>query len=247
MHVLSTSVMLELWEQGLIVSPVEWTLLSLTKACPERSLKELADMPIGQRDALLLNLRNQIFGSRLTGTAVCCKCSERLEIDFCSRDILASIATMDLGKLGPFIFNTDGFDIDFRLPNSIDIMATAVCKDISTAKQMIIKRCVLKAGNKGGEITAEQLPTETLEAISCEMGRLDPGGDIMLECICPKCGHKWLEIFDITRFLYKEIDAWAHHILIEVHILASAYGWSESDILAMSSRRRQAYLDMVEE
>jgi hypothetical protein len=30
-----------------------------------------------------------------------------------------------------------------------------------------------------------------------------------------------------------------------VHALASAYHWSESDILAMSGRRRQTYLDLL--
>ncbi|VVB71526.1 Uncharacterised protein [uncultured archaeon] len=146
-----------------------------------------------------------------------------------------------------FSLSSADYDLDFRLPNSLDVMATAGCRDLSIAKKLIIKRCLQKARNKSDEVPAEQLPIEILEAISCEMGRLDPGGNIQLECSCPKCGHKWLEILDITRFLWKEIDAWAHHILMEVHILARAYGWNESEILAMSSQRRQTYLDMVGE
>jgi hypothetical protein len=31
----------------------------------------------------------------------------------------------------------------------------------------------------------------------------------------------------------------------EVHELASAYGWQEASILAMSSNRRNAYLEMA--
>jgi hypothetical protein len=33
----------------------------------------------------------------------------------------------------------------------------------------------------------------------------------------------------------------------QVHTLALAYGWREIDILAMSSWRRQAYLEMLSE
>jgi hypothetical protein len=34
-------------------------------------------------------------------------------------------------------------------------------------------------------------------------------------------------------------------VLREVHILASAYGWREDDILAMSPARRRIYLEML--
>jgi hypothetical protein len=30
-----------------------------------------------------------------------------------------------------------------------------------------------------------------------------------------------------------------------VHVIASAYGWSERDILAMSAARRRLYLDVI--
>jgi hypothetical protein len=51
--------------------------------------------------------------------------------------------------------------------------------------------------------------------------------------------------FDIASYFWDEINAWANRILREVHILASRYGWSERDILALSPWRRQFYLDMV--
>jgi hypothetical protein len=34
-------------------------------------------------------------------------------------------------------------------------------------------------------------------------------------------------------------------MLRDVHALATAYGWREADIVAMSPWRRQVYLDMV--
>jgi hypothetical protein len=37
----------------------------------------------------------------------------------------------------------------------------------------------------------------------------------------------------------------ARSLLAEVHSLARAYGWTESEILALSPQRRSTYLEMV--
>ena len=41
------------------------------------------------------------------------------------------------------------------------------------------------------------------------------------------------------------MNHWAGRMLLDIHALARAYGWSESDILALPPRRRQAYLELV--
>jgi hypothetical protein len=63
--------------------------------------------------------------------------------------------------------------------------------------------------------------------------------------VCPSCGHVWQALLDIVDFLWKEVAAGAARLLDEVHTLARAYHWPEADILAMSSRRRQAYLELA--
>lgn len=62
---------------------------------------------------------------------------------------------------------------------------------------------------------------------------------------CPSCNHGWHALFDIVSFFWSEIQSWASRIMREVHLLASAYGWRETDILAMSPLRRRLYLEMV--
>ncbi len=77
------------------------------------------------------------------------------------------------------------------------------------------------------------------------MEEADPQGNVQLALDCPACGHRWLQAFDILTYLWREIDDWAQRTLREVHLLASAYGWSEQAILALSARRRHMYLEMV--
>jgi hypothetical protein len=62
---------------------------------------------------------------------------------------------------------------------------------------------------------------------------------------CPQCAHQWQAPLDIVSFLWSEVHAWAIRLLREIHELASAYGWSEAEILALSPWRRRAYLELV--
>jgi hypothetical protein len=78
------------------------------------------------------------------------------------------------------------------------------------------------------------------------MEALDPQADIRIALTCPQCGHGWNAQFDISGYLWTEIDQWAHQTLNAVHRLARAYGWSERDILELSPVRRQLYLGLID-
>ena len=86
-----------------------------------------------------------------------------------------------------------------------------------------------------------------LTALEYRAEELDPQAEIKMNLTCPQCSHKWDVLFDISSFLWAEINQWAEQMLRTVHKLASAYGWSESDILNLSPVRRQLYLGLVEQ
>jgi len=90
------------------------------------------------------------------------------------------------------------------------------------------------------------LPENVIAAVSERMAQLDPQGDIQLTLTCPKCGHEWLSPLDIASYLWREICAWAGRTLNEIHLIASAYGWRETDILTLSPQRRRTYLELIE-
>ena len=56
----------------------------------------------------------------------------------------------------------------------------------------------------------------------------------------------WDARLRVAVFPLAEVEALASRLLWEVHDLAAAYGWRESDILALSAARRAAYLQMVQ-
>jgi hypothetical protein len=163
-------------------------------------------------------------------------------MSFSSKDILAMPGiepAQDLSvEIGDYV-------VRFRLPNSLDLMAISDLNDLDAATQALVGRCLLWASHKGEEVSIDALPEIVLEEALKRMSESDPQADVQLTLSCPECEHKWQTAFDILHFLWKEIDAWALRTLHDVHVLASAYGWSEAEILAMSNWRRQVYLELV--
>ena len=62
---------------------------------------------------------------------------------------------------------------------------------------------------------------------------------------CTACGETWSDVLDAAAYLWAEIEAAAHRLLGEVAEIAKALGWSEQEILAMSTSRRRAYLQIA--
>ena len=239
---LSSSELLSVWEQGQSETPLQRALLLLAAFCTKETPGDLARLSIGRRDALLLSLREQAFGPKFSGLATCPRCSQRLEISFSSEDIRA-VPGIEPGQ--DLSLDIGDYAVRFRLPNSLDLMAISDLEDLDAASQALIRRCILGASHEGEEISVDALPETVLEAALKLMNESDPQANVQLSLSCPECGHEWQSAFDILSFLWKEIDIWALRTLHDVHKLASAYGWSEAEILAMSSWRRQVYLELV--
>ena len=241
MRTLTASELLTVWEEGAFRLPVEQALLLLAAACSDMSPEALARLSIGQRDARLLTLRAWLFGPQLTSLAVCPECGDQQQVTFDSADIGIQVADE-----APEIFalNVDGYAVDFRLPNSDDMRAIAGSGDVAAGRTLLLARC-LQVQHDKTTVAVDQLPPQVVDAIVERMAEADPQADVQLSLACTTCGHNWLAAFDIVSFFWAEIDAWAQRILRDVHSLATAYGWREADVLALSAQRRQVYLDMI--
>jgi hypothetical protein len=243
MRMLSASKLLSVWEQVLGQPQVERALALLCAACPELTPLELARASIGRRDTLLLALREQTFGPQLVSRVNCQQCGEALALSFNVSDVLIPQEALPEDALH---LSLEHYEVHFRLPNSEDLMrVTGAHDDVETASQLLLARCVLRAVEDGEQRPVDELPLHVRQAVVRRMAEADPQALVQLALSCPACSHRWLVTFDIASYFWSEINAWAYRILREVHTLATAYGWREADILAMSSRRRQVYLEMV--
>ncbi len=242
MRVLSAADLLAVWEQGQTQSPVQQALLLLAAAYPETPPGVLTQLSIGQRDGLLLRLREETFGPQLVSQATCPDCGDRLELNFQVADILIDPVDPPPEELS---LQVENYAVTFHLPTSQDLEAIAHHQDLTQGQQSLLERCLTAIAYEGEAQSLNQVPATVVEAVVEAMAAADPQADIQLALTCPSCQHQWQVIFDIVSFFWSEINNWAQRLLYDVHRLASAYGWREADILAMSAQRRQYYLGMV--
>ncbi|HZD11184.1 MAG TPA: phage baseplate protein [Candidatus Binatia bacterium] len=238
MRPLSAAELLAVWEKGLAAPAAERALLLLAAAYPDEAPQDLAQLSVGQRDGRLLALRATQFGEQLDCMVPCPGCGEQLELSF---DI-ASIRTAPPPKQRRTIrLRRKGYDVRFRLPNSLDLLALEPGDE---AQMTLLQRCLRSANLQGESISPGDLPDTIIRAIVARMAQADPQAEIQVALSCPACEHEWLSLFDIVSYLWSEINTWAMRLLQDIHQLAMAYGWREADILALSPWRRRIYLQM---
>ncbi|SJM90036.1 conserved hypothetical protein [Crenothrix polyspora] len=233
MPVLSAFEVVGLWEQGQNRHPVDRALLLLGAFQPNESYEQLADWTVGQRDAAILKLRMATFGVLFNAYIDCPTCKERLEFSFDGRTFQLSNDFEDLA------IEIDGWR--FRLPTTRDLAQIANERDLDIGMQRLLDLCCLQDESQ----TKLEWSAAMVQLIEARMEEVDPRANIGLDLACEACGHTWQSAFDICGFFWEEIEVRAKRLLHEVHVLASAYGWSEREVLTLSDQRRNFYLEMV--
>lgn len=245
--------LLNTWDWGQHQSPLERALRLLAAAHPHASVDTLAELTVGQRDTKLLALRESLFGPHLTGLVNCPACGELLELNFTVMDVIGasvsgSVPEQALTGEGAeaLSLSVGGYEVLFRLADSRDLQAVSAVEEAPAARRQLLQRCIISIESEGESRTAGELPQEIIAAIEERMAAADPQADLQLSLSCIACTHSWQTAFDIVSFLWSELDNWAHRTLHDVHLLASAYGWSEAETLALSPWRRRLYIDKID-
>ncbi|MFQ5603177.1 MAG: phage baseplate protein [bacterium] len=243
MRILNEQLLLQIWEAGQSQHPVDRALTVLQAAYPESTRAALAKWSKGQRDARLLQIRQQIFGSLIHGWITCESCQEKMEVTLQTDHLTLSAPEEE--DVEEHSFNQDGYETVFRLPNSFDLAEVAQCENQKSAEKLLQNLCILWVKRDGKPVQKSRIPKKLLSAISKKMVELDPLAEIRLMSECKTCGELCQMDLDVISYVWAEIAALAKRILHEVHILARSYAWSEQDILSLPARRRQSYLALV--
>jgi hypothetical protein len=223
-----------IWERGVGLRPARLAL-ALLAAEPDVDAAAAPQWTVGERDSRLLDLRERALGPRLALVATCPACEERVE---------AALEVGDLrveggGSLEARLhFEAGGRRLVARLPTAGDLVAIEQAEDVESARRDLLERCLLDGDD-------DPLDERVVAAAAARMAEADPQADIRLALSCPACGADWEEQFDPVSFFWQELDAWALHFVRDVHELASAYGWSEADVLALPPARRRLYLELA--
>ena len=182
---------------------------------------ELDALSIGDRNALLLGVLAATYGPRLSWQLDCPACGKPLDLDLDIGDLLA--AAPDAPEAGlP----------EFRVPTVGDLAAVAGLEP-DDARMALLARCV-----------EGELDDASAAAVEDAMAAADPLSEITLVLTCAECGTQTPVGVDVAMELLARITTPAD-LLVDVHALALAYGWTEPDVLALPRPRRQEYLALI--
>jgi len=227
------------WEAAMPQHPID-RALTLLCASVGRDRAELAELSLGERDELLFELRERLFGAALEAYVECPECGEQLEFSTTTTSLRARPA----GDAARELVSGE-YALEFRLLNSRDLGAIVEAGEPEAARAVLLERCVLAARRAGEPLAPRELPPEIVDELGERIEAADPQAAVRVTLPCPACGAQCRVPFSIAAFLWSEVNAQARRLLHEAADLARAFGWRDVDTLAMSPARRRFYLELA--
>jgi hypothetical protein len=129
----------------------------------------------------------------------------------------------------------------FRVPTGRDQEAIAGIVDPADATEELLRRCW--APTKNNPASSPRFSPDAVARIEAAMDDVAPQVATEATTTCPACG----EELSVPVDPYALLLLGERSFFSEVHTLASAYHWSEGEILAMPRARRQVYLKLIDE
>ncbi|MCY1281422.1 hypothetical protein D9M68_670810 [compost metagenome] len=191
--------------------------------------------PVAARSAALLRLVAVTDGIQaLSFTARCPACAEAFEFDL---QLAALLAGAD--DSGPIRVSLDqGADVALRRPTGDDLRRWRSARPATRAEA---RRLMLDSLLLEGQVRPED------EArLSAAVAAADPLVALAVACDCPACGAASEVPIDLDDTALARLAARQRALLREVHCLASRYGWSEAQVMALPPARRAQYLALIE-
>src|SRR3712207_3033682 len=114
MRPLTTPELMAAWDTASGLEPYARPLALLAAACPEHSGEELARLTVGERDGLLLTLREWALGAGVVALADGPACEQRVELAFCVEAVRAPAGA----AADTLAVSAGGYELVVRPPNA---------------------------------------------------------------------------------------------------------------------------------
>jgi hypothetical protein len=242
---LSAAQLLEVADAGADGNAAVRGSVLLAAAAPNLPGERLEELTLGERDAWILSLRCATFGDTLRARVTCPACGSLLTVKI-PREEVTRRDLLNESERRPSVCVEDGpFVVEARSPDGRVLAAAAACPDEDSARGALISGCLRVSAADGSAVDPLQLEQELLERIGEAIVEIDPQAEVGVTMGCAGCGGEWSAILDIAQFFWREVSTNSVQLLDEVHQLAAGYGWSEEQVLRLSSRRRREYVERL--
>ncbi|MFC8272060.1 hypothetical protein ACFUJR_05830 [Streptomyces sp. NPDC057271] len=244
MRALPAGEVLRLWDECRDASPETRALALATAADDDTDSVPPAERPIGRVTALLLRLRNALAGPRMAATVGCPACRGTVEFQATTEALLA-LEDKIVDSPPPLLHG--GYEMVWRCLSYRDLQAVAEqpeADDPDRGALLLLERCLLSLRHEERTTVpvAVDLPDAVRAALTEAMSSADPLADVLVDLKCPDCERTFTADFDVASFVWAEVESRGLRLLLDVDVLARSYGWSETEVLALSEPRRASYL-----
>jgi hypothetical protein len=191
-------------------------------------------LPVGDLDLLVLARRRELRSDRFIAEGACLHCGALVDVTFSLTaygEHCRPRRPRGVEPAEPGWWRLRAQVVTFRVPVAADVLAAA---GSAHPRRILIERCVR------GEPTSRQAA-----AAERAMARLAPTLRSQVTGGCPECGREVLLDVDARELCLAELRFLAGSVRDDVHLIASAYGWSERAILDLPSSRRRRYADLI--
>ncbi len=224
------------------------------------SEKITRNLLVGDRQYLVLKLRDLTFGEQIQATIICPQpdCRYKIDIDFSTGDIPVKasedkgpIYSMELSKEAVFISDQEKQyqTVTFRLPNGSDqeTLAPVLLEDETQAANLLLKRCLQSIGplQEVDDQHLNRLSPQARREIEQQMEQVAPQVALTMEGDCPECGNPFEIPFDLQTLFLNELKTSCVLLYREMHYLAFHYHWSEQEIMGLSKTKRRKYIEIL--
>jgi hypothetical protein len=206
-----------------------------------------ARLTVSDLDALVLRLRQALYGNRIVSDIICRapQCGSRIDISFAIEAYLTHhrphkaplrrrgwMVEPHPEELGWFCLDRgdQSPSVHFRLPTAADQISVFGRAD---AKRALARLCIRPA----------ELPVQLRRRIETAMAAMAPKLDSDLQGICPDCGAMVTARFESRRYCLQEMRDRARFVYDDIDALAQRYHWSERAILSLPNARRTSYAE----
>jgi hypothetical protein len=181
------------------------------------------------RDRVLAAVYVALYGASVQTTLTCGSCAQPFDLDFSVPKVVAHCEP-DPASGDPAAWRWS--DVELRVPTGDDEIAALAAPDPAGALLDAVSAGAARSDDDRAEI-ARQLET------------LAPMVSAPIGAVCPECDDEQAVTFDIQRYLLDRLVMDRPRVLADVHVIASTYGWSRSEILGLERSERRAYVAMI--
>lgn len=195
--------------------------------------------PVSGRTAALLRLialTEQRGALSLNARCVAAACGETFEFEL---PLQALQDCQPAEDAGPILVRLDAQrSVTIRRPTGADLQRW---RERPPASPTAAMRLMLDTLLLEGQASPDDEP-----ALSASLVAADPLVAFTVSCRCPACGAAQDVAVDLEGLALGRLRARQQALLQEVHCLASRYGWTEAEVLAVPPARRARYLALME-